>query len=458
MLRLPTVLSLIGFAATIYYFVQKEYQNKKIAILSAFMLITSGRILFWDSFQGLIDISFSWVVFSMIMLIYFYGKKQKYLALFISAYALTAIAFMFKGLPAIAFLGISLLTYFIIEKKFLKLFSWQHILGFLSMLSLLGIYYYAYSQENSLDALFKQLINESSKKAIGEEEGNKILNLVLNFFHFPFRLFYEFAPWTICILFYFRRVNLQLIRKEKFLWFLQWVFLSNIAIYWFSADIRARYLFMLMPLLFIIFSRIYFFQMKQKSWDLKNIQTILSIVIWLFIPLLWILPFWEETKKTENLWVIVIGGTIILTTLGILYHKLQFQRWMIFILLLLFVRLFFNFSVLPTRYKHSKEKKYAESYYAVSTKYKDSKLGVFQGTYIMDFGIYHFTKHRQEIIPRTHRVFTPDYLYITNKHHLDLIENEYEFEYEVVDSFAVLFPDENFYLIHFPETQIQKVD
>jgi len=27
-LRLPTILSLIGFAATIYYFVQKEYQNK----------------------------------------------------------------------------------------------------------------------------------------------------------------------------------------------------------------------------------------------------------------------------------------------------------------------------------------------------------------------------------------------------------------------------------------------
>jgi 4-amino-4-deoxy-L-arabinose transferase-like glycosyltransferase len=452
-LRLPTVLSLIGFATTIYYFVQKEYNNRRIALLSAFMLLSCGRILFWDSFQGLIDISFSWAMFSMFMLVYYYGKKEKYLLLFLTTYILTAIGFLFKGLPAIVFLGITLITFSIISKKIKILFSWKHLLGFLSFCLILFAYYYAYSKENSLDNVIKQLISESSKKAIGSEE-NKFWTFIISFFHFPFRVFYEFAPWTIFVLFYLRRINRQLIKKEAFLQYLQWVFLANILIYWVSTDIRARYIFMLMPLMFILFARLYFFQIQKKSIDIKFFQRIFFYIILAIIPLLWLMYFFPSTKNIENLSLVAIGGSSILVVLAFAYHKLQYQRWMIFVLLLLLIRFFFNFSVLSTRYQYSDEKYYAETIYEVSDKYADYHIGIFQGTYLTDFTTYHFTYHRQKVIPRTHRVFTPNYLYMCNKYHLDLIQQKYKWENAVVDSFPVNFPKEHLYLVHFPEITV----
>ena len=53
--RLPVVLSLLLFAFTVYYTLRKDI-GKEAAFLTALALLTCGRILFYDSFRGLIEI------------------------------------------------------------------------------------------------------------------------------------------------------------------------------------------------------------------------------------------------------------------------------------------------------------------------------------------------------------------------------------------------------------------
>ena len=69
--RLTTLCGLIAFVY-IQFRVLKKYFNLEFAALGAFMLITSGRILFYDSMLGLIDITFSAVIYLMFMSVYFF--------------------------------------------------------------------------------------------------------------------------------------------------------------------------------------------------------------------------------------------------------------------------------------------------------------------------------------------------------------------------------------------------
>ncbi|MEM9681573.1 MAG: glycosyltransferase family 39 protein, partial [Bacteroidota bacterium] len=141
--RIPTVLALMAYAGTIFWYLRSRYGHR-FAFIAAFMLITCGRILFWDSMLGLIDITFSWIVFLLFISVYHFYQKQRYWAMFLAAYLLTAVGFLLKGLPAIVFVGITMLTYLIYKKDWKRIFSIQHIASGLLCLAIIGGYYGVY--------------------------------------------------------------------------------------------------------------------------------------------------------------------------------------------------------------------------------------------------------------------------------------------------------------------------
>jgi 4-amino-4-deoxy-L-arabinose transferase-like glycosyltransferase len=115
-LRLPTVVFVYLYSATIFLIIRKQFGNR-IGLLNALIFLTCGRILFYDSFKGLIDISFSWLTYLSFFSIYHFSKKEKYLSLFLFSYLLTALTFLMKGMPAVTFQGITLVVWLVAEKK-----------------------------------------------------------------------------------------------------------------------------------------------------------------------------------------------------------------------------------------------------------------------------------------------------------------------------------------------------
>src|SRR5512138_2437907 len=98
-IRLPVIFSIIIFAVTICAFTRKKFGNR-IALVNALAFITYGRIIFYESLHGLIDVTFSWLIYLFFMLSWHFFRKKKYLALFLIAYAVTAAAYLLKGLPS----------------------------------------------------------------------------------------------------------------------------------------------------------------------------------------------------------------------------------------------------------------------------------------------------------------------------------------------------------------------
>ncbi|RMG83327.1 MAG: hypothetical protein D6714_09925 [Bacteroidetes bacterium] len=425
--RLPTVLFLLAYAATIYYFFRKHYA-RPLAILNAFALITCGRILFWESMLALIDICFSWVIFTLFMVIYHLYEKKKWYALFASAWGLAAIGFLLKGLPALVFVGTALLVRFLFPGKdeqtarFSKLFSLAHVTGFLVFVILVGGYYYAYHQYNDLQAVFETLFNESSKRTFVQYGWQKTL---VHFFTFPFEMTWHFLPWSLFGVYLFRKGALRHIRQHHFTFFNAVLFLATIIVYWLSVEVYPRYLLMHAPLIFSVFLFLHDQNQKEKSlWYIRISRIIGTLCILFFLGAL--LPaFIPQTRDIPH--VYLKTGFIFATLGGLayLFWRWEKERWIVFVAFLLVLRIGFNWFVLPNRLKIE-----------WSTQVRNSSIQIarqFQPLYIYKNSLgfepangFYLTRESNRIIRRQFENFDTAGWYIIHKnyeHHLQFKES-----------------------------------
>jgi 4-amino-4-deoxy-L-arabinose transferase-like glycosyltransferase len=250
-LRFPVIVFTFLYGWVIFAFLRR-YWNKYAAALTALFFITNGRILIYDSLQGLIDICYSMVVYAGFMLVYHYGQKQQYWRLFLSTYLLAAIGFLMKGLPSVVFQGIGLLAWFAICRRNGKpLLSAAHFAGIGLFVLIVGGYFLAYFNTVNItpQQFFDNLLAENAKRTF---VNSTPLDFLVHLLTYPFTLIYHFAPWAFLMVLLIRKNLIGELRMHDFIWFNAVCFFGGLLIYWLSPNIMARYLFMILPLLYAI--------------------------------------------------------------------------------------------------------------------------------------------------------------------------------------------------------------
>ena len=343
--RLPVIVATFGIGATVFYFF-KKHTYRWLAFFTAIAFMTNGRILLYDSLQGLIDTSFSWLVIANFLLIWHWGQSKKWWQLFLVTYFLTALGFLMKGLPAVVFQGLTLLTYFILKKEFRRLFSIQHIAGVLLFLLTTGSYYFAYFTRNDLpfSQVFETIFSESSKRTVVKFG---IVDTIRHLFTFPFEFLYHFLPWTIFAIALFQRKLMQKIRSNPFIHYLFWIFLVNIIIYWSSVEVFARYLFMFIPPIYGIFLYLY---------DVYASETLKKIIHYIILAAMAAcslfavsLAFIPKFQSADLLYVKVLVLVLGLATAFYIGWKHQQMILHAFVLSLIVLRMGFNWFVVEWR-------------------------------------------------------------------------------------------------------------
>jgi 4-amino-4-deoxy-L-arabinose transferase-like glycosyltransferase len=423
--RMPTIVCLLGYGATIFYFFRKHY-DFRTAFITALVFITCGRVLFWDSILGLIDICFSWVVFTSFMIVYHEFERGRFWRLFFFTYLLTAAGFLLKGLPAIAFQGITLVVYFAWRRKFWKLFSAAHILNGLLCLAIIGSYYWAYSQYFPLDSLLERLLSESAKRTVVNYGW---WNTVLHFFTFPFEMVYHFLPWALFIIYFIRKDILSLLQADRFITFNALIFLANIILYWTSPEVYPRYLLMHAPLIFAVYIYLHQKHREEKTWQFKTLQWLFLgacalVSLGSFAPL-----FIERTQGVDNLWLKTLPVAFALVGTTYLYWKNRDQYVLYLILFLLVFRVGFNFLVLPDRNDNDYGDLCRASTIEIGKTYADRKMYVYKDVFMQHTNSFYLTNARGAIVPRAYDSFEGDALYI--------IDEEYsrQVKYDSIDHF-----------------------
>ncbi len=242
--RLPALLAFLLTGLSILLLTRK-YLDAKTGIAAALIYLTSADLLFYGSVNsGEIDLFLSLLIFLQIGSIFHFDQQRKYLLLFILSYFFTALGVLTKGLPALAFQGLTLLAYFIFQSHWKRLFHPAHFAGIALLLLISGGYFWRYNQEANAIVFAFNLFNEASSKSATSNYSSEIGEHLL---FFPFTFLKLSLPWSLAILLLFQKKNRNGLFESSLIRFSVVFILSNIGLYWLSPSTYDRYLYPILP-------------------------------------------------------------------------------------------------------------------------------------------------------------------------------------------------------------------
>ncbi|MBK8483308.1 MAG: hypothetical protein IPL31_02855 [Saprospiraceae bacterium] len=396
--RMVTIFFLSLYAWTIFYFIRKHF-DQLTAISMTFMMLTCGRILVWDSMLGLIDICFSFIVYLNFMVIYHYRQKERWLPLFILSYLLCSIAFLLKGIPAIVFQAISIVTalYLFGELK-RKLFSKEHLIGILIGVIPILVYYFSYAYYVSLHTVIQVLIEQSMQRTATH---HGLYKTFIHLFTFPFEQVYHFLPWSVLLVFIFHPKFLIWVNSQAFIRFNFWMMVLNLPVYWLSVEVYPRYLLMFVPMFNI--TMFYILQQTKllNSWYWNRIHILFLIFLLIAANFILFFPLDSRIQYVDGVLWIWLASTILIifAILGLLGDEQRMVLW--FAIGILILRLTFSAVVLPIRAQTCSENKCRESCLAMRTKYIGNTWYIYDTTQIHQVARFYTTYFGSEIIRKT---------------------------------------------------------
>ncbi len=410
--RITTLIFLGGFAVTVWYFTRKQFGDL-IALTLAVMLLTSGRILFWDSMLGLIDIAFSAVIYFNWMILYDLGKKRAWRKLFLWSYLLFAIAFLLKGLPAIVFQAISISAALLLHGALRqKLFTTSHLMGIGVGLIPLAFYYSAYASRVSLKKVFFILFDQSVQRTV---PSHGLEDTLLHVLTFPAEQLYHFLPWSLLVILVFHPRFMQWVHGHAFVRFNFWMLVANLPVYWLSAQIFPRYLLMFIPL----FNLVGYYVLQQSISTTIRWHSIFRYIYTGHALLATVavigMPLFSPVRSLPGWSLIWLGGAagLLLCLPGIWHDAGRLFLW--FGIAMLVVRLVFSLVVLPIRSLDYPENICREDCRRVGTKYRHAPWYLYRETFPHEVARFYTSSYAQQIIRKVETATDPEAYYLVDR-------------------------------------------
>ncbi len=400
--RVPNVLFLGLFAFVIYSF-SKRHFSREYSVLNALMFLTCGRILFWDSMLAYIDISYSMITFLGFMVIFHKGVKKEWYAMFLYSYLLTAAGFLMKGFPSLLFQGLSLIIFFVSQKKIKKLFSISHFLGILLFLVIVGAYYFLYQSQANLEKTIGGLLDQSTRRTAIHEQYDYV-QFFKHLVSYPFENIYHFLPWTIMVIYLFSKMAIAEIRGNRFLLFCSLCFLFNIVIYWLSVEVYPRYILMLIPLLFTVFLYLHKLNYDSNSIFYRIYFRLTQVIFVAVISTCFFVL--KETMEVDIPFRYVKISVGIIALIGIFYAYTKYKpiRLISFVAALLVMRIIFNFFFIPERYQGDMGVQCKSQAIALGVSQKNKDLNIYKNSNIDLTSSVYISNQRQKITRRTEEI------------------------------------------------------
>ncbi|MGF1639250.1 MAG: ArnT family glycosyltransferase [Cyclobacteriaceae bacterium] len=352
--RLPTVLSLLLLACLHFVFIRKLV-NPTVALLSAIMLLTTADIYYYFSLYGEIDMFYTLLVYCQIMAIFWFYQKQQFFLLFLVSYIFMSAGVLTKGMPSLAFQALTLLGLAIWQRQFRLLFSWQHIFGLIVGFGIIVLYFNAYASYTDPIPFLARLFTESADRSVSSKPFP--LNLV-HLVGFPFMIIKIGLPWFLFAIVFIKKETRGILLQNRFLVFSMTFIIANLWIYWLSPGTRERYLYMFFTFVFTIiasgFTNINIKNFKLLQW-LDTFFTVLSIILAVgFLVIPWINLERELPHLKFALPALSVAMFIVLYCKKYMPGSMRIV-WIALIMVV--VRMAFNYTVIPHRKLSSLERK-----------------------------------------------------------------------------------------------------
>jgi 4-amino-4-deoxy-L-arabinose transferase-like glycosyltransferase len=389
--RLAAVVPLLLFSWRLYV-IGKKHLSEHAGLLLAFINITYGRMLLYDSFLGHIDILYAWITFESFVVLYEDVELKRPLRTFIVFYLLHGVGFMLKGLPSLIFPAFTLLAWAWHQKRLKALFSLNHFASIFIGLLFPIVFFVAYSQQNSLHGWVEQLWDQSKQRTIIDKTWWESIR---HLFTFPLDHLMHFAPWSVLVIFLFRKGVLNHIWQHRFLRFVLMVLICNIPVYWASPGYYPRYLFMLYPIVFMVLIEAYLIS-NHIQW-LGIVVKILAVILFIGFPVTVYVMQWSFNSV-----MFAVCGMLFAIALGLAFRLQQGNQIWVLVFLLLSVRMVFNGYILPHRNATGNMERNKQEALTVAAMTKGFQLYLaYPGTNSEHYHYYYLERERGETL--THK-------------------------------------------------------
>ena len=414
-LRLPTIAALLLYTAALWRVLRPQL-GRRLAFTVALAFATTGRVLFYDSFLGLIDLWHAGLTWLGFMAVWYLGQRGQWARLFVLTYALTAVGFLLKGLPSVVFQGLALLVYCLDTRQWRRLFSWQHALGILVLLSILGAYFFVYSRHNSLETALATLWSQSSQRTVAAQPLAESVRYVLLF---PFDFIKHFLPWSLLVGCLLVPGAWRTVLGQPFLRYNALLFLAILPVYWLSPATIPRYLFMLVPLGLTVVVALYARYQPAGTPPTRWFDA--AVLGLLGISSLSVLttPFVALTRVVPGAWAWSLGlfGGLALGTY--LFWRLADYRLLVLGYYLLLFRLAFDIFIFPARMQTSPEVAYRTAALRVGRETRGRPLVLYPfGARLDDVEAFYIARERGQTLTVAPLPLRPHIRYLADERYL----------------------------------------
>jgi len=399
--RLPTLVTLFGLCLIIFFANRTAVNTTTALVVVLAMLTNAPRILFYDSFIGMIDIPFAMIVYAMFMAVYFFGQARNYRGLFLATYFLTALAFLTKALPALVFCGFTLLTYFIFFDNWRRLLSLDHALGVLLLGGMLGIYYgfYLYSSGIDPQTLLHTIIFESSKRTVLRFG---VVDTLIHIVTFPFNCLENFAPWSFLGLLLFNTQIRKTLWQDRFIRYNILVLIANLLVYWSSPEVHPRYLFMHAPLYFTVAVRASLLAAETGTRWINAMNTSLITLSVVFVFALLFIAFYLVSKPQFHL--DSIAGPLIFAAAAsvplalMVWMKSHDIKLLAMAAILIIGR--FDYSIYMLPYRAHTQEPLKQKAIEIAQETRGTPLFLYESNSVQDGTTYYIERERGDVLRR----------------------------------------------------------
>jgi 4-amino-4-deoxy-L-arabinose transferase-like glycosyltransferase len=420
--RLPTVAALLLYTSAIWRVLRPQL-GSRVAFTVALAFATTGRVLFYDSFLGLIDLWHACLTWLVFMAVWYLGQRGQWVRLFVLTYALTAVGFLLKGLPSLVFQALALGVYCLATRQVKRLFSWPHVLGVGVLLGVLGTYFLLYSRQNSLETALATLWDQSSQRTVAAQPLADSVRYVLLF---PFDFIRHFLPWTLLVVLLLTRRARQLVWNDPFLRYNALLFLAVLPVYWLSPATIPRYMFMLVPLGLTVVVPLYRPAQATGAWPVRWLDAALLLLL-AGATLAPLVPAFKALapalgaagtglagllRGVPTFWLPGLLLSVVLAGLVYLFYQLPDYRLLLLGYFLLVLRLSFDIYVFPARLATSPEVAYRAAAVRVGRETKGRPLVLWPGAQLDNVEAYYIARERGQTLATGQLPPRPGTLYL----------------------------------------------
>jgi 4-amino-4-deoxy-L-arabinose transferase-like glycosyltransferase len=342
--RAPSLIALCLTALFSFFFTRK-WIGTVAAALGAFILLTFADLIFYGAhYAGEIDIFFAFLVFLQVMVVFIFHQKEQHLFLFAASYSIAAIGLLTKGMPAIAFQVLTMVAYAFWSKKWIRMFSWQHACGILLFLLICGSYFYQYSQREDLELFLVNLYKEAAQRS-GLE--SKWMGLLSGVAAFPFTLLKVLLPWSLFAFLFLKKELRRKAMVHPLISFILFFLFFNIPLYWFTGDLRIRYIYPFFPFFAILLAFAFTSVVDEKSRIRSIIEKVLSVAL-LILPIACLaVLFSGRVRELPGAIAICISLAVVLASLSLNKVKNSLHLIWRLVFAIVILKIGMNFVYLP---------------------------------------------------------------------------------------------------------------